>query len=339
MEYVKKLPSVEEVRNLYSLSKELKEKREDRIVEIQNILTGKDARKILIIGPCSADREDAVLDYCKRLEKVSEEVKDKLLIIPRVYTSKPRTKGTGYKGMLHRPHPESDHDELEEGIVASRKMHLHVIEETGLFAADEILYPETFGYFSDLLCYAAVGARSVQDQSHRMAASGLEIPVGMKNPSDGNISVLLNSIEASQQKQSFVYRGWIVNTEGNPFSHAILRGFVDKEGKSHPNYHYEDICILHDMYKKASLKNCAVIIDCNHDNSSKCADEQLRILREMKSLCKENEGINVFVKGIMVESYLEDGSQIVGGAIYGKSITDPCIGWEKTKELIEDFIR
>ncbi|MCR5080885.1 MAG: 3-deoxy-7-phosphoheptulonate synthase [Treponema sp.] len=338
MEYIKKLLSVEEVRNLYPLSKKLQEMRRERISEIQDILTGKNFRKLLIIGPCSADREDAVLDYCTRLAKVAEDVKEKILIIPRIYTSKPRTKGNGYKGMLHRPHPESAHDELEEGIIASRKMHLHVIEETGLFSADEMLYPDTFAYFSDLICYAAVGARSVEDQGHRLTASGLEIPVGMKNPMDGSISVLLNSIEATQSEQSFVYREWIVNTNGNPYAHAILRGYVDKTGKAYPNYHYEDVCALHDMYKKTSLKNIGVIIDCNHSNSNKNADMQIRIAKEIKELCKDDISVDSFVKGLMIESYLEDGNQIVGGGVYGKSITDACIGWEKTRKLIENFI-
>ncbi len=340
MEYIKKLPTVEEIIKQYPLPEVLYEKRFQRIREIQSILQGEDSRKLLIIGPCSADREDAVLDYCIRLSKVSEKVNKHLLVVPRVYTGKPRTKGVGYKGMLHRPHPESDHDELEEGIIASRKLHLHVIQETGLFSADEMLYPDTFGYFSDLLCYAAVGARSVEDQLHRLTASGLDIPVGMKNPMDGNASVLINSIEAAQQAQSFVYGGWIVNTKGNPFSHAILRGFVDAEGKAHPNYHYENICSLYDIYKKTSLKNMALIIDCSHSNSNKKADAQVRIANEVIALCQEDKTINSFLKGMMIESYIEDGNQIIGEGIYGKSITDACIGWEKTERLIESlFLR
>ena len=335
MEYVKKLPSVEEVRTRFSLSEDLQRKRLERIREIQDVLSGRDGRKLLFIGPCSADREDAVLEYCSRLAGLAEKVGGSLLIVPRVYTGKPRTKGTGYKGMIHRPHSDSVHDDLEAGLIASRKMHLDVIRETGFFCADEMLYPDAMDYFMDLLAYVAVGARSVEDQYHRLTASGLEIPVGMKNPMDGSLSVLLNSIEAAQQRQSFVYRGWVVNTAGNSYAHAILRGFVDRMGGTHPNYHFEDICQLHDLYRKSSLKNPSVIIDCNHSNSGKQADAQIRIAKEIRNLCRDDGGINSFVRGYMVESYLEDGAQIVGGGVYGKSITDPCIGWKKTESLVE----
>lgn len=339
MEYVRKLPSVEDVRQKLPLPELLVKKRLDRIRQIQGILSGKDSRKLLIIGPCSADREDAVIDYCKKLAGIEKDVRDRLLIVPRVYTGKPRTKGTGYKGMIHRPHSESDHDDLEAGLIASRKMHLDVILETGFFCADEMLYPDAMDYFVDLLAYVAVGARSVEDQYHRLTASGLEIPVGMKNPMDGNLSVMLNSVESAQQKQSFIYREWVANTNGNPFAHAILRGYVDRSGQSHPNYHFEDIVELHDLYRKSSLKNMAVIIDCNHSNSKKIADAQLRIVDEVNSFITNNDGLHSLVKGFMVESYLVDGKQIVGGGVYGKSITDACIGWEKTEKLIEKLAK
>lgn len=334
MTYIKKLPSVEEIKQQYPLSPDLAQKRIERINEIQDILSGKNKRKLLLIGPCSADREDAVIDYCHRLAEVEKKVRDKLLIVPRVYTSKPRTKGAGYKGMLHRPNPLSNHDDLEKGILASRTMHLHVIQETGLFCVDEMLYPESLEYFSDLLVYVAVGARSVEDQLHRLTASGLELPVGMKNPMDGNLSVLLNSIEAAQQQQSLIYRGWVVNTSGNSFVHAILRGYSNRYGRTHPNYHYEELCAFYDMYKKSTLKNMSVIIDCNHGNSNKCADAQLRIARDVLNSTEGDSSLASFVKGFMVESYLVDGNQMIGGGIYGKSITDACIGWEKTEQLI-----
>lgn len=339
MKYVKKLSSVEEIKQKYPLSESLCKKRLERIKEIQNILSGIDRRKLLFIGPCSADREDAVLEYCRRLAEIEKNVKDKLLIVPRVYTSKPRTKGTGYKGMLHRPNPLSEHDDLEKGIIASRTMHLHVIQETGLFCVDEMLYPETLEYFSDLLIYVAIGARSVEDQFHRLTASGLELPVGMKNPMDGNLSVLLNSIEAAQHEQSLIYRGWVVNTVGNPYAHAILRGYSNRYGKTNPNYHYEDLCSFYDMYRKSSLKNMSVIIDCNHGNSNKNADEQIRVANDVVNSMKFNASLYTFIKGFMVESYLVDGKQMVGGGVYGKSITDACIGWEKTEKLIDALLK
>lgn len=337
MKYIRKLPTAEELKDKYPLSQKLQDARLDKILQIKNILSGKDERKLLFIGPCSADREDAVLDYMERLAKVEEKVREKILIIPRVYSSKPRTKGTGYKGILHRPDSSALHDDLFEGIETTRKLHLHVIENTGLFCVDEMLYPESITYFSDLLAYVAVGARSVEDQIHRLTASGMEIPVGMKNPMDGDFSVLLNSIEAAQSEQSFIFRGWEVQTDGNPYAHAILRGFVDLDGRSHPNYHYEDICRFHDMYQKRNLKNTGVIIDCNHSNSNKVANEQLRIVDEVLRLCNGYFGINRFVKGFMVESYLEDGNQVIGEGVYGKSITDACIGWEKTERLIQNI--
>lgn len=337
MIYIRQLPDVSELVEKYSLPDDLRLSRLNRITEICNILSGKDRRKILCIGPCSADREDAVLEYVRRLSLLNEQVKEKILIVPRVYTSKPRTKGIGYKGILHRPDATSDHDDLLAGIIATRNMHLHVIEETGLFCIDEMLYPESIEYFLDLLVCVAVGARSVENQLHRLTASGLEIPVGMKNPMSGDFNVLLNSIEAAQQKQSLIYRGWEVRTNGNKYAHAILRGYVDRNGNSHPNYHYEDLCLFHDLYRKRNIPNMSVIVDCSHSNSNKNPDEQIRIVKELTTLCKSNKGINDFLKGFMVESYLEDGAQLVGGHAYGKSITDACIGWVKTEILIKNL--
>lgn len=335
MKFIRQLPSIDELLVDYSLSDILKQAKKRRIAEVQSILKGADNRKILLVGPCSADREDAVVDYTVRLAKLSEEVNGKLLILPRVYTSKPRTTSTGYKGMLHRPNAASNTDNILEGIKATRKMHLHVIESSGLFCVDEMLYPESIYYYLDLLVYVAVGARSVEDQHHRLTASGLELPVGMKNPTNGDMNVLLNSIEAAQHKQTLIYRGWEVETEGNPFAHAILRGYSGIDNITHPNYHYEDLCRFHDIYHKRNLLNPSVIIDCNHANSSKHADEQIRIAKEVTYLCRHYPAINKFVKGFMIESYLVDGCQLVGGGIYGKSITDPCIGWNKTEYLIK----
>lgn len=335
MIYVRQLPSISELIEKYSLSNELKHKRLNRIADIKKILSGADNRKILCIGPCSADREDAVLDYVRKLSSLNDQVEEEILIVPRVYTGKPRTKGVGYKGILHRPDSTADHDDLLAGIIAARNMHLHVIQETGFFCIDEMLYPESVEYFIDLLAYVAVGARSVEDQLHRLTASGLEIPVGMKNPMSGDFNVLLNSIEAAQHEQSLIYRGWEVRTNGNKFAHAILRGYADGNGHSHPNYHYEDLCILHDLYKKRNIPNMSVIVDCNHSNSNKHPDEQIRIVEELLVLCNTNKEINSFVKGFMIESYLKDGSQLIGGHEYGKSITDACIGWDKTEYLIK----
>lgn len=335
MRFVRQLPSINELLVDYSLSETLQQAKINRISEIQRIIRGVDNRKLLLIGPCSADREDAVVDYTTRLAKVAEEVKDKLLIIPRVYTSKPRTTSIGYKGMLHRPDATSERDNILEGIKATRKMHLHVIESSGLFCVDEMLYPESIYYYLDLLVYVAVGARSVEDQHHRLAASGLEVPVGLKNPTNGDLNVLLNSIEAAQHKQTLIYRGWEVETEGNPFTHAILRGYSGIDNVNHPNYHYEDLCRFHDLYHKRNISNASVMIDCNHANSNKHSDEQIRIVKEVIYLCRHYPAIDKFVKGFMIESYIVDGCQLVGGGIYGKSITDSCVGWEKTEYLIK----
>ncbi len=336
MKYIKKLPEIKELYNDLSLSDNEKEKREYRINEIRNILSGEDSRKLLIIGPCSADREDAVLEYVYRLARIAEELRELFVVIPRIYTSKPRTNGEGYKGMLHNPYGNNDED-LWKGIISARKLHLNVVKECGLYPADEMLYPDEIYYMSDILCYLAVGARSVEDQGHRMLASDDEIPVGLKNPTGGSKIALINSIKATQTPHRLLYRGWEVQTSGNSYSHAILRGFTNKSGQNHPNYHYEDVVELHDMCLKEQIKNPGVIIDCNHANSNKKFDEQPRIAREVIRMCKENRFVNTFMKGLMIESYLEDGSQIVGNGVYGKSITDPCLGWDKTERLLREI--
>ena len=291
---------------------------------------------MLVIGPCSADREDAVLEYILRLRKVQEQVKDKIVIVPRIYTNKPRTTGDGYKGMLHQPDPNEKPDMLK-GIIAIRQIHMRAIEETGFSCADEMLYPENYRYLNDVLSYVAVGARSTENQQHRLTASGLTIPVGMKNPTGGDISVMMNAIVAGQHAHTFIYRGWEVESTGNPLTHAILRGYVDQYGRSLPNYHYEDLAMLCEQYAKRDLANPAVIIDANHANSGKRFDEQPRIVKDVLHSCRHNSDIKKLVKGFMVESYLEDGNQPVGGGVYGKSITDPCLGWNKTEKLILDL--
>ena len=333
MNFIRKLPTPKEIKQLYPLSEELEKIRDKNFEEIKNVFLGKSDKFILIIGPCSADREDSVLDYMKRLKAVSDKVNDVLLIIPRVYTNKPRTTGAGYKGMLHQPNPTSTPDMLK-GLISIRKLHMKVLEETGFSCADEMLYPDNYRYLSDLLGYTAVGARSVENQEHRLTASGLSIPVGMKNPTGGDLSVMMNSIVAAQSSHTFIYRGWEVVSEGNPLSHAILRGYVNKQGVSHANYHYEDLIILDNLYKKNGLANPAVIVDCNHSNSNKQWFEQIRIAKEVLHSTRYNEDIYKLVKGLMIESYIEDGCQKVEEGIYGKSITDPCLGWEKTEKLI-----
>ncbi len=295
--------------------------------------TGKDDRLLLIIGPCSADREDAVLDYMRRLADVEQQVKDKLLIVPRVYTNKPRTKGVGYKGMLHQPDPGKGED-LLAGIIAIRQLHTHILRETGFSCADEMLYPSNYSYLSDLLSYVAVGARSVENQEHRLVASGLGVAAGMKNPSAGDITVMMNSITAAQSPQEFIYRSWEVRTPGNPLAHAILRGFVDNFGRSHPNYHYENLWELLELYRQSALLNPAVIVDANHNNSGKRYLEQIRICKDVMHSRSLSPDIRGLVKGLMVESYLVDGCQKPGEGVYGQSITDPCLGWEKSRELI-----
>ncbi len=321
---------------MYPLSDELLALKEQNDREIQDIFLGKSNKLALVIGPCSADREDAVLDYISRLRKVQEIVKEKVIIIPRIYTNKPRTTGDGYKGMLHQPNPNELPDMLK-GIIAIRKLHMKAIEETGFSCADEMLYPENHRYLSDLLSYVAIGARSVENQQHRLTASGLDIPVGMKNPTSGDLSVMMNSITAGQHKHTFIYRGWEVQSKGNPMAHAILRGYVNKHGQSLPNYHYEDLVHLLDLYSKTNLENPGVVVDTNHANSGKKWAEQVRIAKEILHSTRVNPEIFKLVKGLMIESYIEDGCQKVEEGIYGKSITDPCLGWEKTERLILDI--
>ena len=333
MEFKSKLPTLQEVRDMYPLSEKaaLNKKENDRA--IRAVFGGKDDRLVLVIGPCSADREDAVLDYISRLRGVQEKVKDKIIIIPRIYTNKPRTTGDGYKGMLHQPDPHASPDMLK-GLLAIRKLHLKALEETGFSCADEMLYPENHQYLSDLLSYVAVGARSVENQLHRLTASGLDLPVGMKNPTSGDLSVMMNSITAAQHSHTFVYSGWEVQSKGNSLAHAILRGSVDKNGHSTPNYHYEDLQTLCELYAKSGLNNPGVIVDTNHSNSGKHWDEQPRIAKEILHSTRHSADIAKLVKGLMIESYIEDGAQKPDGGIYGKSITDPCLGWDKTEKLI-----
>ena len=333
MEFVRKLPTPQELKAMYPVSDSIKAIKEARDQEIQDIFTGKNDKFLLIIGPCSADNEEAVVDYMNRLAKVYEKVKDKIFIIPRVYTNKPRTTGTGYKGMLHQPDPEG-HEDMLEGIIAIRRMHTRVVEETGFTCAEEMLYPQNHRYLSDLLSYIAVGARSVEDQEHRIVSSGVGIPVGMKNPPSGNISVMMNAITAAQAKQDLIYRGWEVRTPGNPYAHAIMRGFVDVLGNCKPNYYYEDLMQVYDAYQQLGLQNPAIIVDTNHSNSNKQYLEQIRIAKDVLHSMRSSDHIKSIVKGLMIESYIEDGNQKIGEGIYGKSITDPCLGWEKTEKLI-----
>ncbi len=336
MNFVRKLPIPMDIKAQYPLKPELEENKKIFDKEVEDIFTGADNRILLVIGPCSADHEDPVLDYVSRLAKLQEQVKDKIKIVPRIYTNKPRTTGDGYKGMLHQPDPEKEADMLE-GIIAIRRLHTRVIEETGFFTADEMLYCENYRYLSDLLSYVAVGARSVENQLHRLTASGMAVPVGMKNPTGGDISVMLNSITAAQHSHTFLYRGWEVVSEGNPLAHAILRGYVNKHGQSLPNYHYEDLIHLYEAYSAKNLQNLALIVDANHANSGKKPLEQVRIVKEVLHSCRHNDDIKKMVKGFMIESYIEDGAQKIGEGIYGKSITDPCIGWDKTEKLVLDI--
>lgn len=332
-EFFRKLPTPQEIKNIYPVPEAVAKKKDKKDKEIRDIFTGKSNKFTLIIGPCSADNEPAVLDYVDRLARVQEDVKDKILIIPRVYTNKPRTTGKGYKGMLHQPDPEKSPD-LLQGLITIRHLFIKIMENTGFPIADEMLYPENYRYFSDILSYVAIGARSVEDQQHRLTASGMDIPVGMKNPTSGDLSIMLNSIEAAQSGHSFLYRGWDVQTSGNDIAHAILRGAVNQYGQCIPNYHYEDMNQLYDMYIQKGFHNPAVIIDTNHSNSNKQYMEQIRISKEIMHNRKHSENLKKFVKGLMIESYIENGSQKVGEGIYGKSITDPCIGWEETEKLI-----
>ncbi len=337
MQFFRKLPIPKEIKEQFPMSTELTALREKCIAEQKKIFSGESDKLLLIIGPCSADNEDSVLEYISRLRKVQDKVQDKIMIVPRIYTNKPRTTGDGYKGMLHQPDPNADPD-LLKGLIAIRRLHMRAMSETGFGCADEMLYPENHRYLSDILTYVAVGARSVEDQQHRLTASGLDIPVGMKNPTGGDISVMMNSITAAQHSHMFLYRGWEVKSQGNPYAHAILRGYVNKHGQALPNYHYEDLISLHDVYASSGLKNPAVIIDTNHSNSGKKYLEQIRIAKEVLHSCRYSSDVRSIVKGFMIESYLEDGCQKIGtDEVYGKSITDPCLGWEKTERLIYDM--
>ena len=336
MNFKRKLPIPMDIKAQYPLTPELEAIKAKRDEEIKSVFESKDDRFILIIGPCSADNDDSVIDYISRLRGVQEKVSDKILIIPRIYTNKPRTTGDGYKGMLHQPDPHKSEDMLK-GVVAIRSLHIRAIEETGFTCADEMLYPENYRYLSDVLSYVAIGARSVENQQHRLTASGFDIPVGMKNPTAGDISVMMNSITAAQHSHTFIYRGWEVESSGNPLAHAILRGYVNKHGQSMPNYHYEDLIHLAEVYSKTNLQNPAVIIDTNHANSGKKWMEQPRIAKEVLHSCRHSDDVKKLVKGLMIESYIEDGAQKIGEGVYGKSITDPCIGWDKTQKLVLDM--
>lgn len=330
------LPLPEEIKEQLPVPEKVLAAKAKRDLEIAKVFTGEDDRIVLIIGPCSADLEEPVIDYIHRLAKLQEQVKDKILMIPRIYTNKPRTTGDGYKGMVHQPNPNEKPDMIK-GLLAIRHLHIRAMTETGLSSADEMLYPENYAYLSDVLAYVAIGARSVENQQHRLVSSGIDQPVGMKNPTSGDISVMLNSITAAQHPQTFIYRGWEATTDGNPLCHAILRGSVDSKGSNFPNYHYEDLSRLYDAYAERNLKNMGLIVDTNHSNSSKQYLEQIRICKEVLHSCRHSEHIKRLVKGFMIESYIEDGCQKIGEGIYGKSITDPCLGWEKTERLVLDM--
>ncbi len=336
MEFLRKLPIPKDIKAQYPVTDALAAVKAERDAEIRRVFTGESDKFLLIIGPCSADHREPVLEYISRLREVQEKVKDKVFIIPRIYTNKPRTTGDGYKGMLHQPNPDEESDMLG-GIVAIRDVHLAALTQYGFTCADEMLYPENHRYLSDLLSYVAVGARSVENQQHRLTASGLDVPVGMKNPTEGDLSIMMNSITAAQHSHMFIYRGWEVKSAGNPLSHAILRGYVGMNGKTVSNYHYEDLMGMLELYGKADLKNPAVIVDTNHSNSGKKYLEQIRIAKEVLHSRRQNGDVSRLVKGLMIESYLEDGAQKVGEHVFGKSITDPCLGWEKTERLIYDI--
>ena len=335
MEFYRKLPTPKELKEEFPASDKIQKIKAERDAKIRAIFEGKNDKLLLVIGPCSADREDAVLEYIGRLVKVQEKVKDKIFIIPRIYTNKPRTVGTGYKGMLHQPDPEKKEDMLK-GIISIRELHKRAIEETGFTCADEMLYPENHRYLSDLLSYVAVGARSVENQQHRLVVSGMDVPAGMKNPTSGDLSVMLNSVVAAQCSHSFIYRSWEVKTTGNELAHTILRGAVNKHGNCIPNYHYEDLNLVDRLYKERNLKNPAVVVDANHSNSNKQYAEQVRIVNEVLHSRNLNPHIKTLVKGVMIESYIEGGNQKIGCVphIYGKSITDPCLGWDDSEKLI-----
>ena len=336
MNFHRNLPIPQEVKAEYPLTERMVRVKADRDQKIREVFDGKSDKFILIIGPCSADHREPVLEYISRLKKVEEQVSDKMILIPRIYTNKPRTTGQGYKGMLHQPDPEAKPD-MYKGIVAIRELHLAALRDYDFSCADEMLYPENYRYLSDLLSYVAVGARSVENQQHRLTASGIEAPVGMKNPTGGDLSVMMNSIVAAQSSHTFIYRGWEVTSDGNAYAHAILRGYIDYAGRSASNYHYEDLLRVEELYEKSNLTNPSVIVDTNHNNSGKKYLEQVRIAKDIVYSRNQNSDIKRLVKGLMIESYLEDGAQGTGEHVFGKSITDPCLGWEKTERLIYDL--
>ena len=336
MIFKRKLLIPKEVKEMYPISPEGALAKRGNDARIQAVFTGESDKLLLVIGPCSADREDAVIEYVSRLRGLQERVADKIVIVPRIYTNKPRTTGAGYKGMLHQPNPQ-EHSDMLRGLISIRKLHMRAINESGFSCADEMLYPEHHRFLDDLLSYVAVGARSVEDQQHRMTASGLDVPVGMKNPTGGNLSVMMNAIKAAQAGHTSIYRNWEVESKGNPLTHAILRGYIDSHGITHPNYHYEDLAHLYELYAQSGLVNPSVLVDTNHCNSGKRYDEQVRIAKEVLHSTRHSTEIHALVKGLMIESYLEDGCQKPGEGVYGKSITDPCLGWEKTERLVLDL--
>ena len=333
MVFKREMPTANVIQEMYPLTEAMRQRKKENDEAVQAVFTGASRKLLLIIGPCSADREDAVLEYIGRLRRLQEKVQDKITMVPRIYTNKPRTTGEGYKGMLHQPDPTHSPD-LLRGLLSIRKLHIDALEQTGFSCADEMLYPENHRYLSDCLSYVAVGARSVENQLHRLTASGLDIPVGMKNPTGGDLQVMMNSVRAAQHGHTFVYSGWEVQSSGNPMVHAILRGYSNKHGRSVPNYHYEDLRFLYDLYEGSGLANPAVIVDCNHANSGKQFDQQPRIAMEILHSMRVNEDIRSIVKGLMIESYLEDGCQKPEDGVFGKSITDPCLGWEKTETMV-----
>ena len=333
MNFKRKLPIPKEIKEQFPVTPELATVRDERAEEIRRVFRGESDKFLLIIGPCSAESKEPVLEYISRLRRIQEQVADKLLIVPRIYTNKPRTTGAGYKGMLHQPDPNHSPDMLE-GIIAIRDLHLSALRDYGLTCADEMLYPENYRYLSDLLAYVAIGARSVENQQHRLVASGLETPVGMKNPTGGDLSIMLNAVSAAQHRHTFLYRGWEVVSDGNPYAHTIMRGYIDHTGRSVSNYHYEDLIQLHDLYCQSGLLNPAVIVDTNHNNSGKRYNEQVRIAKDVVYSCNHNNDVRRLVKGLMIESYLVDGAATAADHQFGQSITDPCLGWEKTEALI-----
>ena len=335
MTFHRKLPIPQEVKKEFPLTEKMEAVQAARDEQIKAVFTGESDKFLLIVGPCSADHKEPVLEYISRLRRLEDQVKDKMIIIPRIYTNKPRTTGQGYKGMLHQPDPDAKPD-MYKGIVAIRELHLAALREYDFSCADEMLYPENYRYLSDILSYVAIGARSVENQQHRLTASGIEAPVGMKNPTGGDLSVMMNAITAAQASHTFLYRGWEVESEGNPYAHAILRGYVDYAGRSASNYHYEDLLRVNELYEKSGLANPSVIVDTNHNNSGKKYLEQPRICKEVLHACRHSAEVNRLVKGFMIESYLEDGARKVTEDGFGKSITDPCIGWEKTERLVLD---